>query len=234
MEIHSRFPIVLAGFMVSFAVSFPVLAHDVRGTVRLAPPYPQTEKIQVEEKYRRTCSDEQISKSLIVSSDGFIKNAVVFLDGDFESENTVRIETAVPVLDQKDCNFEPHILVVRPGRHFLIANSDPMAHDVRAFDGAKMLYRFEMDPFGKSVEKKFERPGIYVVRCGLHPWMHAFVVTAEHSFYAVSNERGEFELRGIPDGAYKLRIWHETLGEAEVPLEVQQSILDFSYTFKSR
>ena len=139
----------------------------------------------------------------------------------------------MPVLDQKNCNFEPHVLIARRGSPFLIANSDPMAHDVRAFfDEAEMLFRFEMDPFGAPVEQKFERPGIYVIRCGLHKWMYAFVVSAKHPFYAVSNERGEFELRGVPNGTYTLRIWHETLGEAQVLLEVERSISDFSYTFK--
>lgn len=222
---------MLGHFIFLFAVVPFVWASDIHGVIRMAPPYPSAKKIQVQEKYRNACSNEQVSQSLIVSGNGLIKNAVIFLDGNFKSENVV--ERNALILDQKNCNFQPHILIVKEGSNFLIANSDPMAHDVRAFDRDKMVFRFEMDPFGKPVAKRIEGSGTYVIRCGLHPWMYAFVVNAKHPFYAVSGEGGEFELHGVPNGIYKLRIWHETLGEAEVPIEVKGPIEDFSYVFKN-
>ncbi len=231
MEIRRRIPVVLLSLVILSSFDIPAWAYDVRGTVRMEPPYPPAKKVEVAEKYHTECSKEQISSSLIVSPDGFIKNAVIFLEGDFQNESAADPLAPAPTLDQKDCNFEPHVLIVRQNSPFFVANSDPMAHDVRTFDEAKMLYRFEMDAFDKPVEQKSEAPGVYVIRCGLHKWMHAFVVSAKHPFYAVSNEQGEFELRGVPEGTHKLRIWHETLGEAEVSVEVKQSISDFSYVF---
>jgi hypothetical protein len=42
--------------------------------------------------------------------------------------------------------------------------------------------------------------------------MRAWVVVAEHPFFAVSGASGEFALDNVPPGKYTLKIWHETLG----------------------
>jgi len=229
MEIYSRFTVILA---VLLALSFPVFGYDIQGTVSVSAPYPKAQKIPVDQKYSGACPEDQSSQSLVVSPQGFLKNAVIFLDGDFREKFVSDLST--PTLDQKNCKFEPHVLIVGQDSPYFIANSDPIVHDIRAFDEAKMLYKFEIDPGSPAVEQKSNAPGTYVIRCGLHKWMHAFVISAKHPFYAVSNENGEFKLLGVPEGNYKIKIWHETLGESEVPIEVKQSISDFSYTFSNQ
>jgi hypothetical protein len=42
--------------------------------------------------------------------------------------------------------------------------------------------------------------------------MRAWVVVAEHPFYAVTNDQGEFMLEQVPRGTYTLQFWHESLG----------------------
>ena len=70
------------------------------------------------------------------------------------------------------------------------------------------------------------------MRCGLHPWMHAFVVQAAHDLYAVSGPDGTFSLKNVPPGRHTLHLWHETLGEVQVPVDMSQPVNHFSYTFK--
>lgn len=205
-------------------------AYEIQGEISVAAPYPGPKKIQVKKKHHGVCASEQISQSLVVSEEGGLKNAVVSLKGNFESKTAA--DSGIPVLDQKSCNFQPHVLVVPNAKPFHVANSDPMDHDVRVFDQADMLFRFEMDAFDEPVEKQLDRAGTYVVRCGLHPWMHAFVVSAEHPYYAVSDQSGEFRLTGVPPGHYNLHIWHETLGEGQMPIEVEKDIHGLSYTFQ--
>jgi hypothetical protein len=41
-----------------------------------------------------------------------------------------------------------------------------------------------------------------------------------HPFFAVSDESGRFEIRGLPPGTYKLVVWHERLGEQELEITV--------------
>ena len=60
--------------------------------------------------------------------------------------------------------------------------------------------------------------------CDLHPWMRAWVVVAEHPFYAVTNERGELALENVSPGTYTLQLWHETLGVVKKDLAVSDGV----------
>ncbi|MBI3307487.1 MAG: hypothetical protein HYZ84_06765 [Candidatus Omnitrophica bacterium] len=233
MEIRRRIAIITALFF-CLSLSSVLEAYEIQGKIAVAPPFPALKKIQVHKKQPDSCASEQISQSLIVSPEGFLKNAVISLKSDKDIPFPEPAgPVPVPELDQKDCNFSPHVFVVREDRPFHVLNSDPMAHDVRIFDGAQMLDRFEMDEKAKPVERSLKKSGTYLLRCGLHPWMHAFVVSAPNSYYAVSGENGEFVLRDVPAGNYVIHVWHETLGEADVPVKIEKSIEDFSYTFQN-
>lgn len=231
MDLRARCTIAFLFFCVSVG-SLSVSADEISGQIKIEPPYPTVKMVKVRKKVQDSCAEEQISKSLLVSSEGGLANAVLWLEGEFSGEAQSLSKQAV-TLDQTRCNFEPHVVLVPPGSRLQILNSDPLAHDVRAFEKAIMLFRLDMDTRSKPEERFFEKPGIYTIRCGLHPWMHAFAVQAAHDFYAVTDTTGDFTLENVPAGKHMLHIWHETLGKVEMPLEVNASTKDFSYTFKN-
>jgi hypothetical protein len=59
---------------------------------------------------------------------------------------------------------------------------------------------------------ELEEPGIKKLTCDVHPWMRAFIVVTDHPFFAVSDARGRFAIRGIPPGTYTLEAWHARYG----------------------
>ena len=59
------------------------------------------------------------------------------------------------------------------------------------------------------------------VRCNNHPWMQAFVNVSPNPFFAVSDENGHFEIKGLPPGTYTLVAIHEVLGEQSTQLTVK-------------
>lgn len=232
MEVRPRRAVILPLAVFFLFQLAPVLtAQEISGQIKIEPPYPEAKIIKVHKKTQDSCAEEQISKSLLVSPQGGLANAVLWLEGEFSG--TQGVPGKLVTLDQKNCNFEPHVALVPPGGRLQILNSDPLAHDVRAFELASMLFRLDMDTHAKPEARSFDKPGIYTIRCGLHPWMHAFAVQAGSPFYAVSSETGEFALRDVPEGKHTLHIWHETLGQVEMPLEVNGPVKNFSYTFKN-
>ena len=54
--------------------------------------------------------------------------------------------------------------------------------------------------------------------------MQAWVVVAEHPFYAVTNQRGEFVFENIPPGTYPLQVWHESLGVVKKDVTVSDGV----------
>lgn len=193
----------------------------------MSPPYPALEVIPVKKEFHH-CGAMQVSQKLIVGPEGGVQNAVVSLIGEFKPEEN-RGQT--PILAQKECQFLPHVLLVPRNQPFLITNEDPMSHDVRAFLGNKMLTYFEMNAGDSPVEKRFDQTGTIVIRCGLHRWMHAFVISMEHPYYAVTDAKGEFVMENLPPGKFQVKIWHEALGEVvqSVTLEEQSQELNFNY-----
>ena len=85
------------------------------------------------------------------------------------------------VLDQKGSQFVPRRVVVPPGGRLIIRNSDPIQHNVRIFkEGSPslMMHRWQKAG-GPEIVWRFPEPGRYLVRCGIHPWMYAWVVVEE-------------------------------------------------------
>lgn len=232
MEIYSERAVKSAVISALFCALFAsgVFAHEIQGSILLEPPYPEIKPVKVEKKVKDSCADVRLPEGLIFNENGGVQNVIVWLEGDFKKEYAG--DFAPPVLDQKGCRFDPHIVIIPAGRNFKIVNDDPVAHDIRGFDGVKMLFRFEMGAGDAPLFGKFDKPGIYLLRCGFHTWMHAIAVSAPHAYYAVSDALGKFILKDVPEGTYKLHLWHETLGEAQAGIDIRGPVENFSYTFK--
>jgi hypothetical protein len=51
--------------------------------------------------------------------------------------------------------------------------------------------------------------------------MSAYIVVTDNPYHAITDLYGEYDIRDIPPGNYKLRVWHETLGTQEKQIEVK-------------
>ena len=50
------------------------------------------------------------------------------------------------------------------------------------------------------------------VGCNLHKWMKAYIGVMSNPFFAVTDEKGEFTLKGLPPEDYTIETWQERLG----------------------
>ena len=101
-------------------------------------------------------------------------------------------------------------------------NSDSVIHNIRIFKEGKpdMLMHQWQKAKAADIPWQFREPGRYVVRCGVHHWMYAWVIVPPFGRMAVTDEAGRFILPGLPAGKHTLHVWHETLGSREVPVEM--------------
>ena len=119
-------------------------------------------------------------------------------------------------INQNGCEFDPHIMVIPAGSRIEILNNDGIVHNVHAI-GLNNPGFNRQQPGSKqrliTKKKDFEFAGKMPLKCDIHSWMSAWIIVAEHPYYALSSAKGEFKITDVPPGTYKLQFWQETLGE---------------------
>jgi len=158
------------------------------------------------------------SQRLLTDPRGGVQNAVVWVEMPAGPPDAV--EQGAGVLDQRDCVFEPHVLLIPAGGTLTIRNPDSVLHNVRIFQARTMLMHEWQQAQGPDLTWRFDEPGRYLVRCGIHSWMYAWIVVAEHGYYALTDSAGGFTIPDVPQGDVIVHVWHETLGEQSQPVTV--------------
>lgn len=185
------------------------VAGAIKGTVVLKGTAPELKKLAVTiDQY--VCGKEKDPEELIVSPQGGIRSAVVWLDKPPATGGGEALASTTS-MDQKECTFAPRVVVVPAGGKIDFLNSDRLLHNLHASPTANPPFN-RTQPKGRTITIAFSHPEIIRVTCDLHSWMRSWVVVAEHPFYALTNGAGEFELRGLPAGRYTLKVWQERLG----------------------
>ncbi|GEM_PF-5724998 len=205
--------------------------QEIRGRVVWQGPVPAPERVEVKAKPGQGpdsiqgCGHEKESPELRVDPSGGVENVVVWVEGD----GLVPPAQGTVLLDQKACEFLPHVLAVRAGDRIAIRNSDQVVHSVRVFQEGKPSYLMNQWQKVKARDLYWnaETPGRYVARCGVHLWMHAWIVVLPPAFSAISDASGEFRLlNSLPPGKHRLHFWHEKAGEWEQAIEVAKDVTD--------
>jgi plastocyanin len=116
--------------------------------------------------------------------------------------------------------FEPAFQVALPATRVQMGNADPIAHNTHVFDGGRTLFNVALPVQGLPVTRVLGRAGLFEVRCDLHSWMRAALFVPPNVHYAVMRDAGEFVLRDIAPGSYRLHIWSSARGEQIQTIEL--------------
>jgi plastocyanin len=194
-----------------------VSAATIKGNVRYSGTRVEKKTFPVTiDQY--LCGKEKEAGDLVLSSANGIRNVVVSLNG-VPAGSKPPVNAAPAKMDQKQCVFVPRVVVVPVGGTVEFLNSDRLLHNVRG--GGKENPPFNRaQPHARTIAIGFNSPEVLRVDCDLHSWMRGWIVVAEHPFYTVTNEEGEFVFENIPPGKYKLQAWQETLGRANQEVTV--------------
>ena len=237
---------IISVAMLGFAAA--AAAGEIRGTVRLdgAPPAPTTLPVEpaTDQHPLEGCGTfPKQSQRLLTDPRGGVQHAVVWVErpalyqsGTGPAGHQAPVEQGAAVLDQRECVFEPHVLLIPAGGTLAIRNPDPVLHNVRIFQERAMLMHEWQQPRGPDLTWRFDEPGRYVVRCGVHAWMHAWIVVAEHGYYALTDATGGFTISDVPQGDVVVHVWHESLGEQQQRVTVTpgQSVITVRLVYEHR
>lgn len=203
-------------------VLYPMAAPNtgsVEGRVSLSGtfPSPTLQKVTMDVDH---CNHGPKPTELFVGDrQGGLGNVVVLLQPKTPLGGTFSREKAL-VMDQKECVYVPHVLVVPAGGTVEFRNSDPVIHNVTLKAVRNRAINQVIGP-GSEFRMELKEPEIIPLECDMHYWMKAWIFVADSPYYQVTGPEGSFLLAGLPKGRYTAVVWHEQLGIKKIPIHVQ-------------
>ena len=170
----------------------------------------------------------------ILVNNGGLENVFVYVKDGLGSYYFDAPSTPV-TLDQKGCNYSPHVFGVRAGQTLEIVNSDQTMHNVNAMAKVNPAFNLGQAIQGMKTPKVFTAPEVMVrIKCDVHGWMNAYAGVLNHPYFAVTANGGAFELKNLPAGTYTIEAWHEKLGTSTQSVTIaEKETKDVNFSFKA-
>jgi len=210
-------------------------AATLTGLVKFEGAAPKMNNIQMSaDPYCQSqhSSAPATDEDVVVGAGGELANVFVYIKdikGNFPAPSTP------VVLDQKGCQYHPHVHAVMVGQPLQIKNDDATLHNVHAMPNVNSQFNEGQPVQGMVSTKKFDKAEItpFKVKCDVHGWMKSYMAVMPHPFYAVSETNGTFTIPNLPPGQYTVVAWHEKYGQQEQQVTVgAKESKALSFTFK--
>ena len=227
--VHSLAALASLGLLAAAATPVAAETGSVKGRFVVDGDLPDLEPLLAKNapgaKDAAVCAAEPVpNQKFVVGEDGGVANIVVYLK---EAPDDMPEEAATPpeekvVFDQKGCVFEPHVIAVQAGQTIEVKSSDGVAHNVRANFFNNPGFNFVVQANGsKDVTMQLGESAPSSIACDIHPYMIAFWMVTDHPYVAVTDAEGNFEIKNLPEGKHKFRVWHEAAGYIDRSMKVE-------------
>ena len=178
----------------------------ITGTVKYVGTPPPAKKLDIT-KDKAVCGlKPHMDETLAVGSDGGIEYAVVVLKG---------VKGAKPTTidyDQKGCVYAPRVIAFPAGSKVNIKNDDGILHNIHSYSTKNPAFNLAQPKFKKVMTVEVKQPEIIQVTCDAHGWMKGWWYVTDSPYFAVTDEKGNFTIKGVPPGEYTVEVWQEKLG----------------------
>lgn len=220
-----------------FVLSTAAFAGSVTGTVKFEGSAPNFKQINMDAD--PICSaqhkDPVFPQSLLLGEGNVMGNVFVYVKN--APAGNYKAPTDPVVVDQKGCNYHPHVFGVMVAQPVKILNPDGTLHNIHAMSKVNPEFNLAMPKFRTEVTKTFDKSEfMFSLKCDVHPWMGAWVAVMPHPFYSVTGTDGKFEIKDLPDGTYTIEAWHEKLGTKTATVTVAGGAVtsDFSFSVPTK
>jgi plastocyanin len=191
---------------------------SITGRVKFAGMVAPPQKVEISKDQAVCGKTEKFDESVLIGEDHGLQNVLVSI---LDIQKGKGFADSAPILDQRDCRYIPHLVLVPAGTPLTILNNDGVLHSVHTQSVKNSAFNRAQSKFKKEMQETFVHPEIIKLTCDVHSWMSGWIIVQEHPYVAVSGEDGSFELLGVPPGQYVVSFWHEVLGVKETVLVVE-------------
>ena len=210
-----------------------------KGTVSLSGTPPGPYKIDMSADPVCDQTNPNLFTEYLEVSDGRLANVLIYVKTSAALDGlTFETPATNVVLDQRGCRFMPHVLGLRVNQTLEIRNSDNTTQNVHPTPKLNLEWNYSQAPLSEPLMKSFIHSEITIpFKSNQHPWMKAYVGVFAHPFFAVTDSKGAFTIKGLPAGNYTIAAWHEEFGEKTIDVTVypgSHQSLDFNFDMAER
>jgi len=203
------------------------------GTINVTGTIPKPSRIDMSADPVCVKTNIKPQTEWLLVSENKLQNAFVYVKGNPLQDYRFAVPDSDVVLVQRNCQYSPRVLGLRIGQQLQIVNADQTVHNVHPTPKVNPEWNYSHPPDAPPMVKTFARAEVLIpFKDNQHPWEKAYIAVMSHPFFAVSDESGRFEIRGLPPGTYTLVVWHERLGEQELEITIAPGeIRNADFTF---
>ena len=135
----------------------------ITGTVKLDGAAPHMKGIDMsKDPYcsKAHATDPAHLETYVVGANGGLENVVLYIS---DWSGSAQTSTAVPVFDQKNCMYTPHVLAMDVGQTFKVVTSDQTAHNIHPNPNpmtGNIPWNQSQPPGAPPVEKSWKATGV--------------------------------------------------------------------------
>ena len=211
----------------------PAGSASVTGKVAFEGTAPTMEKLKMDADAfcKAAHAAPAYAQEVVVNANGTLQHVIVYVKEGAAGSFPVPSEPVV--LDQRGCQYYPHVFGIQAGQPLKILNSDETLHNIHALPKTNEEFNIGQPFKGMETVKKFEKPEVPVrFKCDVHKWMGAYAAVLNHPFFATTGDQGTFEIKSLPAGTYVIEAWHEKYGPQTQSVTVtgsESKTVDFTF-----
>ena len=192
-----------------------VAASSITGTVTFAGTAPTLRPLTMDADpaCAKKHSGPVANDMLVLGSANSMGNVMVWVSKGLPAGKTYPAPTAPVVIDQKGCQYLPHVMGIMVGQPYKILNSDGILHNIHTLPTVNTAFNRAMPATVTVATTTFNKAeATFHIKCDVHPWMSAYLSVFTHPFFSVTSTDGKYTISGLDPGTYEITAWHERLG----------------------
>jgi hypothetical protein len=235
-------PLIIAFALLYSARGVSAAAEGkITGTVKLegTPPHQRPIDMSKEPNCQKAHAAHPITTETVVTGpNNALQYVVVYISEGLPAAAASQTPSEMPIFDQKDCQYIPHVLAMDVNQHFKVVNSDQHSHNIHPMPkpGSANHEWNKSQPAGAPpIDTSWSAGEVAIhVKCNIHPWMSGYHVVVKGP-YGTSDNNGMYTINNVPPGNYTLTAWQETLGTQTQKVTVNAGApAKADFTFKSK
>ncbi len=180
---------------------------------------------------------------------GGLSGPVKLLDKNGKPRETLRDVIAIleplaapkPILEKRPLlrirtmgkRFAPRVAWTTPGSLVTFPNQDSIVHNVFSVCCTVPFDTGQYEPGDTPAPIRLAKPGLLKLYCNVHHKMNAFLWVLETPYAQVLDGKMGLAFDEIPEGTYRLKLWHPETGEKTFPVTIGQANVHGEWTLSA-